>query len=161
MVPQALFFTKGKGSADNELEAFEHALRDAGIEKFNLVRVSSIIPPNCRIISPEEGLHKLEPGKIVFLVLSRIDSKEEGKLISASVGAAIPEKDYGYLSEYEAVGESQSISSAKAKKLAVSMLNTSRSAGAIVGHITTRSVSVSCRVRKGKWGCAVAAAVLI
>ncbi|MEM3245207.1 MAG: arginine decarboxylase, pyruvoyl-dependent [Candidatus Micrarchaeaceae archaeon] len=161
MIPNELFFTKGSGSAENMLESFEHALREAGIEKFNLVKVSSIIPPNCKIISKEEGLQKLKPGKIVFLVLSRIESNEEGKEISANIGAAIPEKDYGYLSEYEAVGEDEVTSAANAERLAVSMLKTSKSEGATIGNVIAKSVSAHCKVAKGKWSCAVAAAVFV
>jgi len=43
-VPKEMFFTKGVGSHKDELQSFERALRDAGIEKCNLVMVSSIFP---------------------------------------------------------------------------------------------------------------------
>jgi len=60
------FFTKGVGTHKEQLHSFELALRDAGIEKCNLVQVSSIMPPGCRIISRSEGLKKLQPGAITF-----------------------------------------------------------------------------------------------
>ena len=41
-VPKKIFFTKGVGTHKDELHSFERALRDAGIEKCNLVQVSSI-----------------------------------------------------------------------------------------------------------------------
>jgi hypothetical protein len=47
MVPTRLFFTKGVGKHKERLTSFEMALRDAGIAAQNLVRVSSIFPPNC------------------------------------------------------------------------------------------------------------------
>jgi len=50
-VPQKIFFTKGVGTHKDKLAFFELALRDAGVEKCNLVYVSSIFPPNCKIIS--------------------------------------------------------------------------------------------------------------
>ena len=46
LVPKKMFLTKGVGSHKHELRSFEMALRDAGIEKCNVVHVSSIFPPN-------------------------------------------------------------------------------------------------------------------
>ena len=54
-VPKKLFFTKGVGTHREKLTSFELALRDAKIACYNLVRVSSIFPPNCEEISIEEG----------------------------------------------------------------------------------------------------------
>ena len=62
IVPSKVFFTKGVGRHKEPLTSFELALRDAGIEKFNLVQVSSIFPPKCRIVRKEEGLKELSPG---------------------------------------------------------------------------------------------------
>ena len=67
-VPSKVFFTKGVGRHREQLTSFELALRDAGIEKFNLVQVSSIFPPKCRIVKKEAGLRQLSPGEIVFVV---------------------------------------------------------------------------------------------
>jgi len=46
-------------------------LRDAEIEQQNLVSISSILPPHCRLISREEGVATLRPGEITFTVLAR------------------------------------------------------------------------------------------
>jgi len=59
LVPKEMFFTKGTGKHRNNLQSFEEALRDAGIAGFNLVRVSSIYPPHCRIATRQKGLDKL------------------------------------------------------------------------------------------------------
>jgi len=56
MVPTKMFFTKGVGVAKQQLMSFEMALRNAGIEKFNLVSVSSILPPACQRITKKKGL---------------------------------------------------------------------------------------------------------
>jgi len=66
-IPKEIFFTKGVGTHREQLHSFELALRDAGIEKCNLVQVSSIMPPGCRIISRAEGLRKLSTGGHHFL----------------------------------------------------------------------------------------------
>jgi len=66
-----MFFTKGVGHHQNKLQSFELALRNAGIEICNLVYVSSIFPPDCKIISKEVGIKELTPGQITFVVLAR------------------------------------------------------------------------------------------
>ena len=90
MVPTKMFFTKGVGMHKDRLASFEAALRDAGIEKFNLVYVSSILPPNCKIITKEDGLLLLKAGQIVFVVMARSETNEPNRLIVSSVGVAIP-----------------------------------------------------------------------
>lgn len=107
MVPKKMFLTKGVGVHKDKLASFELALRDAGIEKCNLVCVSSIFPPNCKIISKKEGTKLLNAGEITYCVMARNDNNEPNRLISASVGLAIPKDNnhYGYLSEHHAFGE--------------------------------------------------------
>src|SRR3990167_3215472 len=56
LVPKKMFFAKGTGFHKHELRSFEIALRDAGVEKCNIVHVSSIFPPNCELISKNEGM---------------------------------------------------------------------------------------------------------
>ncbi len=123
-VPKRIFFTKGVGCHKEELHSFELALRDAGIEKFNLVQVSSIFPPGCKIIPRSQGVKKLAPGQITFCVMSKLSSNEPRRLIAASVGCAIPmdKKLYGYLSEHHAYGQTEAIAGDYAEDLAAAML---------------------------------------
>lgn len=123
-VPSKVFFTKGVGRHKEQLTSFELALRDAGIEKFNLVQVSSIFPPKCRIVKKEEGLKDLSPGEIVFVVMSRCVSDEPRRLIAASVGCALPSDRsvYGYLSEHHAYGQTDEAAGDFAEDMAASML---------------------------------------
>ncbi len=124
MVPRKVFFTKGVGRAKEQLASFEAALRDAGIEKFNLVTVSSILPPKCKIVSSEDGLKELMPGQIVFVVMSRNSSNEPNRMIAASVGCAVPadRTTYGYLSEHHSYGQTDESAGEYAEDLAASML---------------------------------------
>jgi arginine decarboxylase len=55
-VPTKLFLTRGVGEHKEELQSFELALRKAGIAMLNLAKVSSIYPPNCKLINKEKGL---------------------------------------------------------------------------------------------------------
>lgn len=124
LVPKKMFLTKGVGTHKAELRSFELALREAGIEKYNLVSVSSILPPECRIMSKNEGLKELVPGMLTFVVMARCSSNEPHRLIAASIGCAKPADPnaYGYLSEHHAYGETEKVAGDFAEDLAVSML---------------------------------------
>jgi arginine decarboxylase len=126
MVPKKVFFTKGVGKHKHALQSFELALRDAGIEKCNLVNVSSIVPPRCMIISRERGIPRLKTGQITYCVISKNVTNEPNRLIGASVGAAIPSEknSYGYISEHHSFGEVNKKLADYSEDLAASMLAT-------------------------------------
>ena len=126
MVPKKVFFTKGVGKHKHELQAFELALRSAGIEKCNLVKVSSIVPPNCKIITREKGIHYLKPGQITYCVMSKNSTNEPNRLIGASIGVATPKEkiSYGYISEHHSFGEVSKKVGDYAEDLAATMLAT-------------------------------------
>jgi arginine decarboxylase len=126
MVPKKVFFTKGVGVHKEKLASFEMALRVAGLAHCNLVLVSSIYPPGCKIISKEEGLKLLRPGEIVFAVYDRESNNERNRLSAASVGLAIPSDAsmHGYLSEHHSFGETDEKAGEYAEDLAASMLAT-------------------------------------
>ena len=125
-VPRTLFFVKGKGYHKSKLGSFEQALRSAGIAKFNIVKVSSILPPYCIEIPKEDGLAQLRAGQVLFSVMSRASSNEYNRLISASIGIAKPsdQKTYGYLSEHHAFGVKPEDAGEFAEDLAAEMLAT-------------------------------------
>ena len=114
MIPRALYFTRGVGHHKLKLASFELALRQAGIEKYNLVPVSSIFPPHCSVIkrdqvSSEEKStcdHVLRPGEVVYTVIAKNETNEYGRMVSAGIGLAQPvdRKMYGYLSEVHEFG---------------------------------------------------------
>lgn len=124
MIPKKVFFTKGVGKHKDYLQSFEMALRDAGVEKCNLVSVSSIFPPGCKIISKQQGLAELKPGQITFVVMARNSTNEPNRLVAASVGCAVPSDNgqYGYLSEHHCYGETEEKAGDYAEDLAVAML---------------------------------------
>ena len=179
MIPEKVFLTKGVGVHRDRLASFETALRNAGIEKCNLVTVSSILPPNCTVVSREKGLKTLKPGQITFCVLARNDTNEPNRMLSAAIGAAVPKKqtDYGYLSEHHAYGENAKASGEYAEDLAATMLATTlgipfdpelawderKQVYRASGHIIkTRNTCQSASGNKeGLWTSVVAAAVFI
>ncbi|MFH0788622.1 MAG: arginine decarboxylase, pyruvoyl-dependent [Pseudomonadota bacterium] len=177
LVPQKVFFTKGIGRHKAKLQSFELALRDAGIEKCNLVYVSSIFPPNGKLIPFDDGIKELLPGQITYCVLAKISSNEPERLMGASIGLAVPadECHYGYLSEHSAFGESEKVMSDFAEDLASTMLATTlgidfdpqkdyderreiyRMSGKIVDTFSTTCVTRG----NGLWTTVIAAAIFL
>ena len=126
MVPRRIFLTKGVGKHRERLTSFELALRDAGIAAQNLVRVSSIFPPMCKLIPRKQGLQYLSPGEVVFAVVAENSTREPHRLIAASVGVAIPadRNTFGYLSEHHSFGQTEVVAGEYAEELAAEMLAT-------------------------------------
>jgi arginine decarboxylase len=178
-VPTRIFVTKGVGVHKEKLRSFEKALRSARIEKYNLVRVSSILPPNCKVVSRAAGLKLLSPGQIVHCVLAESATCEPNRLVVSSVGIAMPTdtNQYGYLSEHHAYGMTDDKAGDYAEDLAASMLATTlgiefdedkhwderKELWKINNQIyKTRNVTQSAvGHKKGLWTTVVAAAVLI
>ena len=178
-VPKKIFFTKGVGVEKEYLASFELALRDAKIEKYNIVTVSSIFPVGCKKISLEDGIKELKPGQIIHAVMARNATNEPNRLIAASLGIARPRDKsmYGYLSEHHPFGETAQVSGDYAEDLAASMLATTlgidfdpdnawnekeqvfKMSGKIVN---TTNVTQSARGNKnGLWTTVIAAAILL
>ena len=126
MIPREVFFTKGVGKHANKLQSFELALRDAGIEKCNLIRVSSILPPNCKVIPRNRGIGKLKPGQITFVVLAESATDEPGRRVCAGVGLAVPAAGsrYGYISEHHGYGMKEKRVADLVEDMAATMLAT-------------------------------------
>lgn len=157
LLPKKVFFTAGVGRHSDALVSFELALRDAGIEKFNLVTVSSIFPPGCEITTKDEGLKELYPGQVVFCVMSRMTSCEAGKKIFASVGVAIPENTNlnGYLTEYH--GYCNGEEGKHAEEMAAYMLRTAFD----IEPAKTFNVTAVAEVGENEFTTVVSAAVFV
>ena len=126
LIPHFFFLTKGVGKHREQLQSFELALRDAGIQCCNLVNVSSIVPPGCKLISREQSLKTLQPGQITYVVQAKNSTNEPHRLLVSSIGVAIPSgrKHYGYLSEHHSFGQKDEVAGDYAEDLAATMLAT-------------------------------------
>jgi len=179
VVPRMLFLTKGVGKHKEQLSSFELALRNAKIANLNLVRVSSIFPPGCRMLARNRGLKYLRDGQVIFTVMSSNATNEPNRLVSASVGIAIPNDrtKYGYLAEHKAFGQTLKKAGDYAEDLAATMLATTlgidfdvdkswderKEIWKISGQIVrTTSVTQSAEGDKnGLWTSVVAAAIFV
>jgi len=178
LVPKRAFLTKGVGRSRYKLKSFEEALRKAGVAQQNLVSVSSILPPGCKIISREKGLPELQPGEITYCVMARSDTNEHGRLVASSVGIAVPKdrEKWGYLSEVHGHGLNQREAADTAEDLAADMLGTTlgfevdpdkawsekeqvyKQSGLI---IRTSNITQAARGQQGLWTTTVALAICL
>ena len=178
LVPSKVFLTKGVGRHKYQLKSFEEALRKAYVAQQNLVTVSSILPPKCKLISREKGLKMLLSGQICYCVMARADTNEHGRLVASSVGIAIPKdtNKWGYLSEIHGHGMNCRQAADMAEDLAAGMLGTTlglevdpnrawsekeqvyKSSGLI---IRTSNITQAARGRKGIWTTTIAIEMFI
>ena len=178
-VPSRMFLTRGVGVHREKLTSFEMALRDAGIAAINIIRVSSIFPPHCKVVSRKDGVQALAPGAVVPCVVAEAATNEPGRLIAASVGVAQPTDptQYGYLSEHHGYGEDRQTASDYAEDLAATMLATTlgvdfdpdtsydekREIWRISGQIVRTSAKTQTAKgdKDGRWTTVIAASVLL
>lgn len=176
-VPKRITLVKGAGRHREKLASFEMALRKAGIAHLNIVRVSSIFPPHCKLVG-NKALEELRAGQVTYVVLTDNATNEAHRLVAASVGVAVPKDDekYGYLSEHHGFGQTDEEAGDYAEDLAAQMLATIlgvdfdpdsswderqeiwRISGLIV---RTSNVTQSAVGKSGAWTTVLAGAVLI
>jgi arginine decarboxylase len=103
MIPREFFVTSGKAySPTSELNAFDLALKRAGIAQCNLVPVTSILPRGCVQIEPTE----IPVGAITYAVIARMNGNE-GENIGAAIAwswekerkSGIVAETHGYMDE--------------------------------------------------------------
>ncbi len=105
--PTQYFLVSGASDGFTPLNAFDGALLKAGIGNTNIVKMSSIVPPHCKRISPIA----LPPGALVPAAYAAITSDIPGEIISAGIAVALPEDENqnGLIMEYSAKGEQRKI----------------------------------------------------
>ena len=87
-IPQSFFVAQGHGESDLAVHAgsFHMALRDAGIEMFNIMEYSSILPEGCREVPPPKNkVH----GAVLECIMSKV-TVGRGETGCAGIG-------YGFL----------------------------------------------------------------
>ena len=150
MIPKGFFVTNGKAlSPVSELNAFDLALKNAGIAHCNLVPVSSVLPPNCT--EKKEG--KIPIGAITFAVMARMDGSQ-----GATIGAGIAwgwEKDRKYGLVAEAHGHMDRKALKETLKWRIKEMAKIR--GIKIGEISYRFEVL--RVPMDNYGCVIAALV--
>jgi len=151
MIPKAFFVTGGKAIGTvSKLNAFDLALKNAGIANCNLVKVSSIIPPNCKETAPK----KIPIGSITYAVISKADGRD-GR-ISAGIAWGFAEgKNFGVVAE--AYGSMDEPTTRRALKERIQEMANTR--GINLCNVKYRIETLD--VPKDSYGCAVVALVYL
>jgi len=102
MIPLATRYTlvAGAGEGDAPLTAFDAALLDAGVGNFNLVKVSSVMPPGVYRVETLD----LPPGSVLFIAFGSHRSSVAGERIAAAIGAGRSPDGPGMIMEYAGPG---------------------------------------------------------
>lgn len=105
--PTLYFLVSGASDGFTPLNAFDGALLQAGIGNTNIIKMSSIVPPRCKLIAPIT----LPPGALVPAAYASITSDVPGEIIAAGVAIALPKERNrnGLIMEYSAKGKKEQI----------------------------------------------------
>jgi len=143
--------TAGHAEGATPLNAFDNALLAAGIGNINLVKVSSIIPPEADIVA----LPRMKPGALIPTAYAAITGRVPGELISAGVGYALPadRSRPGVIMEYH-----DNVAKAEAERVVRQMLE---EAFRVRGETIRELAVVAAEHRVERIGCAVAAVTLL
>jgi len=114
MLPTPKKFKIVAGSAEGTtlLNSFDNALLQAGIGNVNLLRVSSILPPEAEYV-PDLVL---PPGSLVPTAYGYVISEKPGEKIAACVGIGFSKDTFGVIMEYAAKGTKEEVE-AKIKEM--------------------------------------------
>jgi len=123
-VPKELFLVKGVGRDSNRDGSYLAALRDAKLSNYNLIKVTSIFPPHCKVIAASQGLKKLRNGQNVYVVMAQSTTDEPGRSLAAAIGLALPKSPerHGYVSQYDTVSARATDAGKHAEELAAYLL---------------------------------------
>jgi arginine decarboxylase len=143
--------TTGHAEGGSTLNAFDNALLAAGIGDINLIKVSSIVPPDVEIVD----LPKIKPGALVPTAYAAMTSEVPGETIAAAVGYALPDDPArnGVIMEFHGAG-----TRAEAERAIDAML---AEAFRVRGEAIREQRIVSAEHRVERIGCALAAMTLL
>ena len=143
--------TAGHAEGGSTLNAFDNALLAAGIGNINLIKVSSIIPPDVSIVD----LPKIKPGALIPTAYAAITSEVPGETVAAAVGYALPDDlaKPGVIMEFHGVATREA-----AGRAIEAMLD---EAFRVRGETIREMRVVAAEHTVGRIGCALAAVTLL
>lgn len=103
-----IHIVSGVGYGTTTLSAFDAALQDCGVSNYNLIPLSSIIPPGSTIST--KGDYKTDPshfGDRLYVVKAEKRSSKIGKFIAAGIGWYQLEDGRGLFVEHEEAAETK------------------------------------------------------
>ncbi len=165
LLPRYYFVVSGIGlSRASPINAFDRALKEAGIHDLNLVEVSSILPRDIKELkfeSREEPQAYFKPGEIIHLVMAKKLSSG-GECIAAGLMWGEGQNSHGYVIEQTLTApENEDLETLKWRLL--ERLKTCFREGIKIRGITIKEerhqIAVA-RIPENTYGCALTALIL-
>ena len=150
-MPKYYTMVSGEGKAPYALLAFDNVLRDAGIGDYNLVKVSSILPPNCEY----QNCITIPKGSAVLAAYATI-TVADGDIGKTGVAIGIPSsiQDNGVIFEYSTNNKNENAGSI-AEKMCIDALE---NRGKTIG--STMKSNKTIKGEKGAFSAAISAVVM-
>jgi arginine decarboxylase len=152
LVPRQYFVVSGEAhDGASELNAFDLALKDAGITECNLVEVSSILPPGCNEVEPKD----IPKGAITFCVMAKMTGtlgERIGCGLAWAWGTTENGERYGIVAEHHG----NSLAGEIERMLMVKLERMAEVRGMEMEAPSVQSRSMEC---EGNYGCVVATLV--
>lgn len=101
---------KGVGRGPTELSAFDQALVDAGVANFNLLYLSSVLPPNSDVIKEKDNTQPIvgDWGDKLYVVMAQMRTLQRNQEAWAGIGwIQDPKTNKGLLVEHEGHSEAE------------------------------------------------------
>ncbi|MEM4663258.1 MAG: pyruvoyl-dependent arginine decarboxylase [Candidatus Diapherotrites archaeon] len=146
-----IIITAATGTGNTELSAFDNALWNAGVANYNLIKLSSIIPPGSRIVIKKPDLKPEEYGQRLYVVLSEQRVSKRGQVACAGVGWYLLEDGRGVFVEHHGTSVKK-----VEKQLIKSLQDLARQRGVKGVQFHTKTSSIKC---KDKPVCALVCAI--
>lgn len=144
-LPRSVSVAAGAGEGPTDLNAFDHALMDAGIANLNFLRVTSVFPMGAKVVP----MRSFTPGLLMPAVYARISRHTPGEYIAAAVGVGIGEEGYGVIMEHSHAG-----TAANAEQVVRRMVEEAMA----VRKLHTKDIIIACKDHVvQRMGCVVAA----
>ncbi|MFC1577130.1 pyruvoyl-dependent arginine decarboxylase [Candidatus Omnitrophota bacterium] len=135
-IPQNYFVTSGKGDTDIgpgddpwETGSYDLALMDAGIENFNVMEYTSVLPPEAMEVPIEYAKKYFHHGAVIEVIMASVNGLKGDTLCTGVGRIQVRRKSDGkhiggFAAEYEKVHK-EAIPEEDAKRLAEEMLHVS------------------------------------
>ena len=152
--------TAGRGEGPTTLSAFDSALKAAGIHNYNIIKLSSVIPPESVVVVEKWKNSPSEHGKKLYTVLAEIRSDILGRSIAAGIGWYQTKDGRGVFAEHHDIIESLNTKEAEenvAKKIEATISDLCANRGYPFNKRSLKKVVTSAEV-KDKPTCVLVAA---
>jgi len=81
-----IHLSSGTGEGPTPLAAFDAALMNAGVANYNLLCLSSVIPPNARVVRAKHRTQPDDYGRRLYVVMSQMRQSRPGHHAHAGIG---------------------------------------------------------------------------